>query len=98
MGSEGIKEEIMGLLKEKYPKCRHTFIAGDEASLPAGHLSEGISLAGYDTVVYDTSAYSFGTVLALISRDGCKRMRLGTYSAKSKVLITDCAVHSIKNG
>ena len=98
VGNEGIKEEIMGLLKEKYPKCKHTFIAGDEASLPAGHLSEGISLAGYDTVVYDTSAYSFGTVLALISRDGCKRMRLGTYSAKSKVLITDCAVHSIKNG
>ena len=87
--------EVMELLKEKYPVCRHASVIGDEATLPAGHLSEGIDLEGYDTVVYDTDAYSYAKVLELLSRDGGKRLKLGTYSAKTGVLITESAVHCI---
>ena len=62
-----------------------------------GHLSEGIDLAGYDTVVYDADAYSYSAMLGLISREERMRMRLGTYSAKTKVLITESAVHCNDN-
>ena len=97
VGSETIKDEIMVLLKRKYPKCRHTFVAGTGESLPMGHLSEGVDLTGYDTVVYDADVYSYGTMLGLISREECKRMSLGTYSAKTRTLITDSAVHRNDN-
>ena len=97
VGSEAIKDEIMGLLKRKYPKCRHAFVAGTEESLPMGHLSKDIDLTGYDTVVYDADAYSYSAMLGLISREERMRMRLGTYSAKTKVLITESAVHCNDN-
>jgi GT2 family glycosyltransferase len=95
---EGSAAQVMELLKKKYPACRHASVIGDEALLPDGHLTAGICLDGYDTVVYDTDAYSYGRVLELISRKQGRRMRLGTYSAKTRVLITECAVHSIDNG
>lgn len=97
VGSEDIKDEIMELLKRKYPRCRHAFVAGSETTLPAGHLSDWVDLTGYDTVVYDADAYSYRAILDLISRQKGRRMRLGTYSAKTGILITDGAVHSKEN-
>ena len=88
---------VMKRLDEIYPACRHKVIIGDENTLPEGHLSEGVELTGYDTVVYDTDAYPYGKVLELISRKDARRLRLGTCSAKTRILITDCAVHSIDN-
>lgn len=97
VGSAETVEKIMRLLREKYPACRHTAVVGNETTLPAGHLTDGTDVAPYDTVVYDTEAYSYATVLDLISREGSKRMRLGTYSADTGVFITDCAVHTMQD-
>lgn len=97
VGRADAVKQVMQLLKDRYPACKHNAIIGDEATLPAGHLTPGISLGEYDTVVYDTSAYSYSAVLNLISREGAKRMRLGTYSAETKVFISDCAVHTTLN-
>lgn len=97
IGNRDNVEEVLCLLKAKYPSCRHTTLIGDECGLPDGHLSEGVDTTPYDTVVYDMDVYSYKTVLDLISRKRGKRMRLGTYSGKTKVFITDCAVHSLKN-
>ncbi len=97
VGSEATADKVMRLLKQKYPGCKHSVIIGNEVTLPAGHLTGGVDVAPYDTVVYDTEAYSYGVVLDLISREGSKRMRLGTYSAETGVFITDCAVHLTQN-
>ena len=94
IGNSEATEQVRAILTSLYGTCRHTFVTGNSESLPQGHLSEGISLEGYDTVVYDTGAYSYGTILELLSREGTKRLSLGTYSADTRILITDGAIHS----
>ena len=94
IGNSEATEQVRAILTSLYSNCRHTFVTGNSESLPQGHLSEGISLEGYDTVVYDTGAYSYGTILELLSREGTKRLSLGTYSADTRILITDGAIHS----
>ena len=93
IGNSEATEQVRAILTSLYGNCRHTFVTGNSESLPQGHLSEGISLEGYDTVVYDTGAYSYGTILELLSREGTKRLSLGTYSADTRTLITDGAIH-----
>lgn len=93
VGSEEAAKQVRPILETRYAGCRHAFIVGDEKTLPQGHLSGGADVSLYDTVIYDTDAYSYGAVLDLISRAGNKRLRLGTYSVSTKVLITDGAVH-----
>ena len=94
IGNSEATEQVRAILTSLYGNCRHTFVTGNSESLPQGHLSEGISLEGYDTVVYDTGAYSYGTILELLSREGTKCLSLGTYSADTRILITDGAIHS----
>ena len=94
IGNSEATEQVRAILTSLYGNCRHTFVTGNSGSLPQGHLSEGISLEGYDTVVYDTGAYSYGTILELLAREGTKRLSLGTYSADTRILITDGAIHS----
>lgn len=98
IGSDAANRQVKAMLDEKYGNCRHSFVCGNEEALPMGHLSNGISLDGYDTVVYDTDSYSYAAVLDLLSSQGGKRLKLGTYSAKTGVLITDGAVHRRKEG
>ena len=94
IGNSEATEQVRAILTSLYGNCRHTFVTGNSESLPQGHLSEDISLEGYDTVVYDTGAYNYGTILELLSREGTKRLSLGTYSADTRILITDGAIHS----
>ena len=94
IGNSEATEQVRAILTSLYGNCRHTFVTGNSESLPQGHLSEGISLEGYDTVVYDTGAYSYGTILELLSREGTRRLSLGTYSADTRILITDGSIHS----
>ena len=93
IGNSEATEQVRAILTSLYGNCRHTFVTGNSESLPQGHLSEGISLEGYDTVVYDTGAYSYGTILELLSREGTRRLSLGTYSTETRTLITDGAIH-----
>ena len=94
IGNSEATEQVRAILTSLYGNCRHTFVTGNSESLPQGHHTEGISLEGYDTVVYDTGAYNYGTILELLSREGTKRLSLGTYSADTRILITDGAIHS----
>jgi hypothetical protein len=56
--------------------------------MPQGHVGCGINLKEYNTVVYDTEAYTYSTILKLLNTDTVHRLRLGTYSLKTKKLIT----------
>ena len=93
IGNSEATEQVRAILTELYGNCRHTFVTGNSESLPQGHHTEGISLEGYDTVVYDTGAYSYGTILELLSREDTRRLSLGTYSTETRTLITDGAIH-----
>lgn len=97
IGSAKATEEVKSILNRHYGKCKHAFIAGNEESMPLGHLADSICTDGYDTVVYDTDAYSYSTILRLLAGTEGKRMKLGTYSPQTRTLITEGAVHSIEN-
>ena len=81
------------ILSRCYAKGKHVFLQGDEATLPNGHLSGDIDLSKYNTVVYDTDAYSYETILKLLQQNPVKGLRLGTYSTKTKKFITEKSVH-----
>ena len=88
-GSGAIKE-IEYILADKHKNGKHAFLEANESTLPLGHTSSDINLEGYDTVIYDTEAYSYSTILKLLdSGNGRQRPRLGTYSTKTKKLITE---------
>lgn len=93
IGNSEATKQVQAILAEHYGNCRHTYINGNHHSLPLGHHTQGIDLNSYDTVVYDTGAYSYGTILKLLSQEETKRLRLGTYSTDTQILITDGAIH-----
>ena len=65
------------------------FVVGDEASLPEGHLKIDLPEKEELFVVYDTDSYAFETILDLFSRRPDGRVLMGTYSRRSKSIITE---------
>lgn len=65
------------------------FVVGDEASLPEGHLKIDLPEKEELFVVYDTDSYAFETILDLFSRRPDGRVLMGTYSRRSKNIITE---------
>lgn len=67
------------------------FVAADEQVCPDGHLSCSRTLEQYDYVVYDSSAYSYETVLHLMDAGAGmskKPMKLALFSPDTGNLIT----------
>ena len=65
------------------------FVVGDESSLPEGHLKIDLPEKEELFVVYDTDSYAFETILDLFSRRPDGRVLMGTYSRRSKRIITE---------
>lgn len=97
LGSNKAIAEIETILQNKQNNGKHTFIEASEATMPQGHNSDGIDLDRYNTVVYDTDAYTYGTILELLSRSAEHRLHIGTYSSRTKKLITEEFVFDYDN-
>ena len=89
IGDAAMLDEVRALLEKHHIAGRRVFVEGTEETLPSGHLSEDIDLQGFDMVVYDTDHYAYGTILRLLEATPGNTLRIATYSAKAKVLITD---------
>ena len=89
IGDAAMLDEVRALLEKHHIAGRRVFVEGTEETLPSGHLSEDVDLQGFDMVVYDTDHYAYGTVLRLLEATPGNTLRIATYSAKAKVLITD---------
>ena len=96
VGSKKMLEEMRQLLGHNQSKGTCRFVEGTEATLPQGHLADGISLSGYDTVVYDTDSYSYAKILALLELTPGNTLRIATYSPTTRVLITEAAVYALE--
>ena len=95
LGSPNCVAQVKELLQRKYHNGKHIFIDANEAKMPDGHLRleiDGVNTRDCNTVVYDTDAYSYDTILKLLSQPQNNRLRLATYSTKTKKLITESAV------
>ena len=89
VGDAAMIAEVRALLERSGVEGNRTFLEGTEETLPAGHLSDKVNLEDFDMVVYDTEHYSYATILRLLEHTPGNTLRIATYSAKSKVLITD---------
>jgi hypothetical protein len=89
VGDAEMIAEVKLLLEKSCVEGKMQFLEGSEDTLPKGHLSDKVSLKGFDTVVYDTEHYSYATILRLLELTPGNTLSIATYSAKTKVLITD---------
>ena len=88
-GNSDTIAEVKEILQGEIKNGKHMFIEANESIMPQGHTSNDINLEGYNTVVYDTEAYTYSTILKLLNSKTGHRLRLGTYSPKTKKLITE---------
>ena len=89
IGDAAMIAEVKKVLEKSCVAGVVHFLEGDEGTLPKGHLSLGVDLSGVDVVVYDTEHYSYAAILRLLEHTPGNTLRIATYSAKTKVLITD---------
>ena len=87
IGEEGACREIKEILEKKFPKGEHLYLSGNETALPGGHLDIK-ELSRYKMVIYDTDAYSYKAIFHLLSSTPGYVLDLGTYSSRTKKLIT----------
>ena len=93
VGDAQMIEEVRSLLSKYHSDGSHLFVEGVESTHPKGHLSEGINILGYDTVVYDSEHYSYAKILSLLEETPGNTLRIATYSSKTRVLITDGKIY-----
>ena len=93
IGSAQANARVSKILENKSSKGKHLFIEGNETTLPQGHLSLDTDIGKYNTVIYDTDSYTYSTMLNLLKNTPEHKLRLGTYSAKTKKLITEDAIY-----
>ena len=87
-GNSDTIAEVKEILQGEIKNGKHMFIEANESTMPQGHTSNDINLEVYNTVVYDTEAYTYSTIMKLLNSKTGHRLRLGTYSPKTKKLIT----------
>lgn len=94
VGSSSMYEEVRRIVGGRYPKTTITFVEGNSQTLPKGHLSAGVTIADFDTVLYGVEDYPYADILQLLKDTPGNTLRIATYSMKSKVLIAETAVLS----
>lgn len=69
---------------------RSGYILGNDCTLPHGHNGQAdvINSNTKTYVVYDTSSYSYAQILNIMAENPKQNIRLGTYSNKSDIIIT----------
>ncbi len=93
IGSANANAEIEKILTKQNNKNKHLLVEGNETTLPQGHLTQGIDTRQYNTVVYDTDSYTYDSILHLLSKTPGHHLRLATYSAKTRLLITENEIY-----
>jgi hypothetical protein len=93
IGDAAMISEVKTLLEKAGVEGNKLFVTGTEETLSQGHLSAGVDLKGFDTVVYDTDHYSYATILKLLEETPGNTLRIATYSVKTRVLITDGKIY-----
>lgn len=87
-GEEATVHSLRGLFKRNGLTGKHHFVVSNETSSVDGHGDMFVSLKDCTHVVYDCRAFSFSTIIRLLSRHRKMGLRLGIYNPKSRVLVT----------
>lgn len=93
VGDAAMLAEVRELLSVYQPKGRFRFVEGTQTTLPEGHLAFAEELKGYSTVIYDTDHYAYHAILDLLEHTPGNTLSLGTYSSRTRVLITEKKIY-----
>ena len=75
---------------------RMDFIEASAEKMSDGHMSVSVDASAYDYIVYDTSAFNYDQILAIMNISGDKgKVRLGTYTKETGNLITINNVYTV---
>lgn len=89
LGSEAVLRDMRVICKNNSLSGKHHYVLASEKTTQQGHLNLGLNLEEFTHVVYDTNAFSYSKVIALLAAStGQHKLELGTYSSGCKVLIT----------
>ena len=94
VGSKAMIEASRAILQTSFPSVQCASIIGTEVTKPEGHFASPSLNESCDRVVYDTDNYSYETILRNLEATADKGLKLGTWSSRTGVLITESAVHS----
>lgn len=87
-GEEATIHSLRGLFKRNGLTGKHHFVVSNETSSVDGHGGTFISLKDFTHVVYDCRAFSFSTIIRLLSRHRKTGLHLGVYNPESRILVT----------
>ena len=97
VGDARTHAEVKYIINKFQLKGNHVFVEGDGNSLPEGHLTSNVDLSQNRMVVYDTSLYSYASILKLLEHTPGNTLRIATYSPEAKVLITENEVYTLNS-
>lgn len=97
IGSKEMLEDMRKILRIHHHKGNHTFIEGTPETLANNAMPEGFSVGNYTTIAYDVEMYSYSDILKHLENNCQRKMRIATYSTKTKKLITSGMVYSLND-
>ena len=92
VGSAEMLSAAVALCQRRFPDVPVACLEGTEATLPDGHVGRCDLWKSCDQVVYDTDSYSYEAILRNLSRTADKGLKLGLWSARTGLIITESAV------
>ncbi|MDO5447205.1 MAG: glycosyltransferase family 2 protein [Prevotellaceae bacterium] len=94
IGSDDMTEECMKIARKRGLAAKA--VVGNDCTMPDGHhaLMDLIDSKVETFVVYDTGSYSYRHILDIISKSPNEKIRLGTFSLKTGMIITEKCIIS----
>lgn len=86
--SENSMHSIRFICRSNQLNEHHHFVISNERSAKNGHELYGDNKDRFTHVVYDSSVFSYSTILSLLSKYQNKTLLLGVYNPRSRVLVT----------
>ena len=86
-------QEILRLLESNNISEGYRYIAATEEELLKGSVDIGDS-CGYNHILFDTSHFTYDSILSFMQHIKGKNLKIATYSTKTKILITDGAIYN----
>ena len=86
------RNEIDLLLKNNGMAEGHMYMNATEEELKKGNIK--IEENGYNHILFDTTCYTYDSILAFMQNIKGKNLKIATYSTNTKILITDGAIYS----
>ncbi|BEG98810.1 glycosyltransferase family 2 protein [Bacteroides sedimenti] len=88
LGNEQMLQEVRELCRKNELNGDHHFLAVDEQTHPNGHLDLLLQASDFSHIVYDSDAFSYETIIRLISFAPVKGVEIGIYSVQTGILVT----------